>query len=183
MIELTRALPVGGGGGEGVLNAPSGFSVFTHLIPHVFRNFWENFDLRSYKVRSPGPGQMTHLLSGSFDQDWWCPHALLSTGHLTRMVSTCSLEHVDTIRDLGVILDQKLTFGPHIDNGVKKANKTLGLLIRSFQAPKFGEYINLSSVRVSYFAHVRSLLEYCSVVWAGAAKTQNSYGPTRARTT
>ena len=68
-------------------------------------------------------------------------------------------EHVDAIRDLGVILDQKLTFRPHIDNSVKKANRTLGLLIRSFQAPKFGGYINLSSVRVSYFAHVRSLLE------------------------
>ena len=89
----------------------------------------------------------------------------------TYFVGNTALEHVDTIRDLGVILDQKLTFQPHIDCIVKKANRVLGLLIRSFQNPKIGGHINPSSVRISYYAHVRSVLEYCSVVWAGAAKT------------
>lgn len=85
-------------------------------------------------------------------------------------VGNTALEHVDTIRDLGVILDQKLTFGAHIDNTVKKANRALGLLIRSFQKSKARGYFNPSSIRVSYFAHVRSVLEYCCVIWAGAAK-------------
>ena len=86
--------------------------------------------------------------------------------HLKQLLWSRSIDElIITLKGKG------LTFRPHIDNSVKKANRTLGLLIRSFQAPKFGGYINLSSVRVSYFAHVRSLLEYCSVVWAGAAKT------------
>lgn len=81
------------------------------------------------------------------------------------------LDYVSEIRDLGVILDEKLTFGPHIDKCVKKANRALGLLFRSFQKVGRGGYFNLSSVKVSYYAHVRSVLEYGSVIWAGAAKT------------
>ena len=59
---ITRALL-----GGGRLNAPpSGFSriaknggaqrrrVFTHLTPHLFRNFCENFDSMPCEVRSPG---------------------------------------------------------------------------------------------------------------------------------
>ena len=82
-----------------------------------------------------------------------------------------ALEHVEEIRDLGVKLDQKLTFGPHVDICVKKANRSLGLLFRSFQKTNRKNRLNLSSVQVAYFAHVRSILEYGSVVWAGAAKT------------
>ena len=92
----------------------------------------------------------------------------------TYFVGNTALEHVDTIRDLGVILDEKLTFAPHVDSIVKKANKFLGLLIRSFQKARgergAGGGIDLSSVRASYCAHVRSVLEYCSVIWAGAAQ-------------
>ena len=51
----------------------------------------------------------------------------------TYFVGNTALEHVDTIRDLGVILDKKLTFQPHVDHIVKKANRVLGLLIRSFR--------------------------------------------------
>ena len=86
-------------------------------------------------------------------------------------IGNTALEHVDTIRDLGVILDKKLTFRPHIESSVKKANRALGLLIRTFQKPKTGRHLNLSAARVSYYAHVRSVLEYGSVVWSGAAKT------------
>ena len=58
---LTRALP-----GGGRLNAPPPLRffedsektrrrrVFTHLTPHLFRNFCENFDPRPCEVRSPG---------------------------------------------------------------------------------------------------------------------------------
>ena len=75
-------------------------------------------------------------------------------------IGNTALEDVDTIRDLGVILDQKLTFYPHIESVVKKANRALGLLIRTFQKPKTGSHINLASMQVSYYAHARSVLEY-----------------------
>ena len=50
-----------------------------------------------------------------------------------------------------------------------KANRALGVLIRSFQTATPKGHLNTSAVLTSYYAHVRSILEFCSVVWAGAA--------------
>ena len=50
------------------------------------------------------------------------------------------LEHVNEIRDLGVILDTKLTFGPHVHQLVSKTNRALGVLIRSYQKTPIVEF-------------------------------------------
>ena len=46
-----------------------------------------------------------------------------------------------------------------------------GLMIRSFQTGTNGSRFNRSAVMAAYFANVRSILEYGSVIWTGAAKT------------
>ena len=81
------------------------------------------------------------------------------------------LENVSTIRDLGVILDQKLTFEAHIDATVSKANRTLGLLMRTFQSASRQCNFNKSSALAAFNGNIRPILEYCSTIWAGAAKT------------
>ena len=43
------------------------------------------------------------------------------------------LEKLDSMRDLGVILDSKLTFSAHVDSVVSKSCRALGVLMRSFQ--------------------------------------------------
>ena len=80
------------------------------------------------------------------------------------------LEEVTTIRDLGVILDQKLTFSEHINALVAKGNRALGLLIRTLQSAPRRCRFNIKAALAAYNANVRSILEYCSVVWAGAAR-------------
>ena len=52
-----------------------------------------------------------------------------------------------------------------------KANRALGLLIRSFQSGLPRQKFNQKALIAAYYANVRSILEYGSVVWAGAAKT------------
>ena len=71
------------------------------------------------------------------------------------------------MRDLGVIIDSKLNFSDHIDFIVRRGNRALGLLIRSLQGVR-GSYCK-KGVIVAYYANVRAILEYGSVVWAGAA--------------
>ena len=85
-------------------------------------------------------------------------------------ISGIQLENVSTIRDLGVVLDPKLTFSDHVDFIVSKANKALGLLIRTFQTAAPRCRLNKHAVLTAYKTNVRSILEYCSVIWAGAAK-------------
>ena len=86
-------------------------------------------------------------------------------------IAGTELDHVNEIRDLGITLDTKLTFASHVSGTVSNANRALGLLIRSFQTGAGRSKFSRSAVLAAYFANVRSILEYCSVVWAGAANT------------
>lgn len=70
------------------------------------------------------------------------------------------LREVDTIRDLGVIIDNKLRFNNHINNIVNRSFRLLGFVLRNcreFKSP-------LSKICV-FNCLVRSILEYCSPVW------------------
>ena len=81
------------------------------------------------------------------------------------------LEHVDQIPDLGIIIDSKLTFAQHVDHAVTRDNRALGLLMRSFQTGVRPGKFRTSAIWTAYFANVRSILEYGSVIWTGAAET------------
>ena len=74
------------------------------------------------------------------------------------------------VNDLGVILDVKLTFRDHIDSCVNKANRMLGLLMRSMQVSSCMTMrgFDYRPVLCAYYAHVRSVVEYGSVIWGGA---------------
>ena len=85
-----------------------------------------------------------------------------------------AIERVHVMRDLGVMVDSKLTFSNHVDTMLKKANRALGLLMRSFQTGKHGPSfydVNPKPIISAYCANVRSILEYGCVVWGGAANT------------
>lgn len=72
-----------------------------------------------------------------------------------------NIDRCERIRDLGVILDSKLTFIDHYNTIISRANNMLGFIKRfcyNFQDPY--------TIRTLYFAYVRSILEYCSTVWS-----------------
>ncbi len=66
---------------------------------------------------------------------------------------------IGAIKDLGVILDFKLTFNLHRKRCLNKALKMLGLIFRSCK-----DFRNVHSFKVSYYVHVRSHLEFCCIV-------------------
>ena len=55
---------------------------------------------------------------------------------VTYLINGVALEQVQVMRDLGVMLDQKLAFAEHVDYTVRKANRALGLLMRTLQSGK-----------------------------------------------
>ena len=69
------------------------------------------------------------------------------------------LDVVTSEKDLGVTIDHQLKFSDHIDNAVKKANRVLGCLARTFR------YLNKDTFLLLYKALVRPHLEYASYVW------------------
>ena len=90
----------------------------------------------------------------------------------TYKIQNCSLKHVEKVRDLGVWLDSKLTFVAHLDFTVRKANRALGVLIRSLQTSRTAGRLQTGPILAAYFGNVRSVLEYGCVIWGGVAPTQ-----------
>ena len=89
------------------------------------------------------------------------------------VVHGVTLERVSVMRDLGVLLDSKLTFGPHVDGVVRCANRALGLYLRSLQTTRrvAGKRFTPGPLLTEFNSHERSIVEFGSVVWAGAART------------
>lgn len=71
------------------------------------------------------------------------------------------LERVTTIKDLGVIMDCKLSFNEHITTTTAKAFAVLGFIRRNAS-----EFRDVYALKAVYCALVRSLLEYAVQIWA-----------------
>ncbi len=89
------------------------------------------------------------------------------------VINRDKITRVSEIRDLGVMLDTKLTFKNHVNYVVTKARRMLGFVIRnSFN------FTRIETLQVLYQSLVRSQLEFASVVWnptsAEAIKTIES---------
>lgn len=75
-------------------------------------------------------------------------------------IDNVRIGRVREFRDLGVILDEKLNFNSHIASKVSKAYSMLGFLKRICH-----DFRNVKALTSIYNAHVRSHLEYASVLW------------------
>ena len=67
-------------------------------------------------------------------------------------------EHI--MKDLGIIFQDDVKFGDHINKIVAKANSKLGLIRNTFQE------LNASNFIVLFKSFVRPILEYCSTTWS-----------------
>ncbi len=75
-----------------------------------------------------------------------------------------SLECTDRLQLLGMDIASDLNFGRFIESRAKVAARKLGVLA------KVRRYFTPSQLLMLYKAQVRSCVEYCSHIWAGAAK-------------
>ena len=69
------------------------------------------------------------------------------------------LEFITKEKDLGVIIDHKLNFSSHIVTQVRKANKMMGLIRRSYT------HLDITLFRYLLIFLVTPHLEHCVSVW------------------
>ena len=69
------------------------------------------------------------------------------------------LRIVEEEKDLGVIIDDKLSFEDHISQIVKKANSLVGITRRTF------DYIDKNVFKAIFTSIIRPILEYAAPVW------------------
>ena len=70
------------------------------------------------------------------------------------------MEFADTVRDLGVETDCKLSYDYHIENIVRQAYMRVGVLFKSFVSR------DCDLLRQAYVTYIRPLLEYACNVWS-----------------
>ena len=90
-----------------------------------------------------------------FGNDISNPYTMLNFNDQKRK----KLEFITEEKDLGVIIDRKLNFSSDIATQVKKANKMMGLIRRSYP------YLDITSFRYLFNSLVRPHLEYRISIW------------------
>ena len=86
----------------------------------------------------------------------------------TYFINGTRINEVDSIRDLGVILDKNWTFDNHIQNVLSKSSKCLGFIKRLSY-----NFISLDTLTYLFKALVLPTLTYTSIIWARF--TQNRF--------
>lgn len=77
------------------------------------------------------------------------------------------IERVESIKDLGVIMDSKLKFNEHISLTTAKGFSLLGFVRRNA-----ADFDDVYALKTLYSCFVRSVLEYAVPVWAPYHETQ-----------
>lgn len=161
------------------------FSLFINdiqlIFPHV--KFWLFADDLKLAVEVRGPSDAGILQEALTRLHTWC-----LINHMELNISKCSIVSYHTIqnpyiatyyinnqvlsrqariRDLGVTFENNMKFTTHIQAIRSKAMQMLGFVFRNSR-----EFSNVTTLKTLFFAYVRSVLEYASVVWSPHYKYQ-----------
>ena len=175
--ELSREVVVSSGVPQGSHIGPVLFLLFINDVVSCFTHsdtLLYADDLKFYSIVDSGINSLQGELDGFSN---WCQVNCLtlniqkckvirftkSSSPIQRdyFIGDSKLELVTTINDLGVIFDSSLTFNAHIEQMVLKAFRMLGFIKRHTK-----HICDTKAISCLYNCLVRSILEYCSVVWS-----------------
>lgn len=97
----------------------------------------------------------------------------MSISAIDYIVGNDTLKHVGPVKDLGIILNSRLTIVPDIIDRISVLLKTLGFIIRNFKS-----FTLIKAISKLYVALGRSRLEYCFTIFVPmyiVHKLRNSY--------
>lgn len=78
----------------------------------------------------------------------------------TYQLKSTDLSRCESIKDLGIVFDSKMSFNEHIKQSTTSALKMLGFIIRNCR-----NFHDPTALKTLYFSYVRSKLEYGSLIW------------------
>ena len=84
---------------------------------------------------------------------------LASTDSFNIHIDGKQIERVHEFTYLGVVFDERLSWGSHVKKMISKAGKRVGMLGR------LGDNLTTHSANVVYFSLIRPILEYCDTLW------------------
>ena len=78
------------------------------------------------------------------------------------VIANTSISQMSQTKFLGIMLDDRISWVPHIDDIAKKLSKSIGILSR------LKRYLNKESLINMYYAFVYPYFHYCNEVWGNA---------------
>ena len=93
------------------------------------------------------------------------PKTRQQTPNLKISVYSCKISAVDSVKYLGICLDNKLTFGPHISYLQSKLFRSIEII------PKIKYYVPDRVLVLLYFAIFHSHVTYGLIIWYSGCKT------------
>ena len=92
--------------------------------------------------------------------------SFIKDNNLSIAVNNVTLQQVDVVKYLGILLDSKLTFKPHIDSLIKKLNSYRALIF------KVSRVIPDAAKRLLYFSYAYPVILYGLSVYGMCSKTE-----------
>lgn len=183
-----RQLVVVNGSKSGIVSPPSGlpqgstlgpflFIMFINDLPDIFGSFCSLFadDMKLCR-RIIDNEDASGLQQDLNALDNWCANNGLNLNvakcttlsfSRKRNILECiykigdqQVTRANSVNDLGVTFDHRLSFKEHIDNIVNQSLRMLGFILRITKSFK-----NIKTLVILYNALVRSKLEYCCQIW------------------
>ncbi len=164
---------------QGSVIGPVLFVIFINDMPNNIRNFISLFadDAKLYGKTSSVEDRRSMQEDINTLQQWsdkWqlsfyadkCKTLYLGKNNVKQHYSMMSnssavtLEETTCEKDLGILVDNTLSFDQHICEAVKKANKKLAMIRRTFV------YLDKKMLVQLYTSLVRPILEYGNVIWS-----------------
>ena len=82
------------------------------------------------------------------------------------IVGSTNIERTSSVKFLGVMLDEHISWTDHIRTVENKIAKNIGLLYRVSQ------FLNEDSLKTVYFPYIHSFLNYANVAWGSTYATK-----------
>ncbi len=172
---------------QGSVLGPVLFVIFINDMPEQIKSFLSLFadDAKLY-AKSSTPEQQSIIQEDLSNLQSWsdtwqlhfnktkCKTLYLGKSnvkkpyHMQNGQEQVILEETVAEKDLGVMIDNELSFEIHIAEAIKKANTKLGMIKRTFVC------LNESMLTQLYIALVRPHLEYANVSWSPNQPTTHS---------
>ena len=82
------------------------------------------------------------------------------------IVNNTTLERVNPIQFLGVILDENINLNRHIELVENKISNNIGILYRALL------YLGKESLKSINFSFIHRYISYCNIAWASTSKAK-----------
>ena len=76
------------------------------------------------------------------------------------------IKRESSVKFLGVIIDENITWNKHIELVENKISKNIGILYRA------SHYLDKKSLKSIYFSFIHNYVNYCNIAWASTSRTK-----------